>query len=72
MIPGSMGTKSYITSGFGNPESYLSSSHGAGRQRSRGAAKRELDLEGSEGLIAYMEGVAWNSDKPEALMDEHP
>lgn len=72
VIPGSMGTKSYITSGLGNPESYLSSSHGAGRRRSRGAAKRELDLEGSEGLITYMEGVAWNSDKPEALMDEHP
>ena len=72
VIPGSMGTKSYITEGLGNVSSYLSSSHGAGRQRSRGAAKRELAMDGEQGLFSYMEGTAWNSDGAKALMDEHP
>ena len=67
-----MGTKSYITEGLGNVSSYLSSSHGAGRQRSRGAAKRELAMDGEQGLLSYMEGTAWNSDGAKALMDEHP
>ena len=40
LIPGSMGTGSYIIRGLGNPESYWSASHGAGRRMSRGAAKR--------------------------------
>ena len=42
IIPGSMGTKSYIVEGLGNPESYNSASHGAGRRMSRGAAKRHF------------------------------
>jgi tRNA-splicing ligase RtcB len=40
IIPGSMGTKSYIVRGLGNPDSFESCSHGAGRRMSRGAAKR--------------------------------
>ncbi|MCH7706481.1 MAG: RtcB family protein [Chloroflexi bacterium] len=72
VIPGSMGTKSYITEGLGDVSSYLSSSHGAGRQRSRGAAKRELSMDGEQGLLSYMEGTAWNADGAKALMDEHP
>jgi tRNA-splicing ligase RtcB len=40
IIPGSMGTRSYIVRGKGNPESFHSCSHGAGRRMSRGAAKR--------------------------------
>ena len=72
VIPGSMGTKSYITEGLGEVSSYLSSSHGAGRQRSRGAAKRELSLDGEQGLLSFMEGKAWNADGAKALMDEHP
>jgi tRNA-splicing ligase RtcB len=40
IIPGSMGTRSYIVRGKGNPESFSSCSHGAGRRMSRGAAKR--------------------------------
>ena len=39
IVPGSMGTKSYIVRGLGNPESHHSSSHGAGRRMSRKAAK---------------------------------
>jgi tRNA-splicing ligase RtcB len=40
VIPGAMGQKSYIVEGLGNPESFTSCSHGAGRRMSRGAAKR--------------------------------
>jgi len=48
IIPGSMGAKSYIVRGLGNPESLCSCSHGAGRRMSRAAAKRmfnRTDLE---------------------------
>lgn len=45
IIPGSMGTKSYIVRGLGNPESFESASHGAGRRMSRGAAKRHFTLD---------------------------
>lgn len=45
IIPGSQGTKSYIVKGKGNPESFMSCSHGAGRRMGRKQAKRELDLQ---------------------------
>lgn len=45
IIPGSQGTKSYIVEGLGNPESFMSCSHGAGRVMSRTKAIRELNLE---------------------------
>lgn len=45
IIPGSQGSKSYIVKGLGNPESFKSCSHGAGRLMSRSRAKRELSLE---------------------------
>ena len=45
IIPGSMGTKSYIVEGLGNPESFMSCSHGAGRKMGRKQAQRELNLE---------------------------
>jgi tRNA-splicing ligase RtcB len=44
MIPGSQGTKSYIVKGLGNPESFKSCSHGAGRKMGRKQAQRNLDL----------------------------
>jgi len=43
IIPGSQGTKSYIVRGKGNPESFTSCSHGAGRKMGRKQAIRELD-----------------------------
>lgn len=43
IIPGSMGAKSYIVRGMGNPLSYASCSHGAGRRMSRSAAKRRFN-----------------------------
>jgi len=45
VIPGSQGTKSYIVKGKGNPESFMSCSHGAGRRMGRRQAQRELNLE---------------------------
>ena len=45
IIPGSQGTKSYIVEGLGNPDSFQSCSHGAGRLMSRTEAVRSLSLE---------------------------
>ncbi|MBO4588412.1 MAG: RtcB family protein [Bacteroidales bacterium] len=45
IIPGSMGTSSYIVEGLGNPDSFMSSSHGAGRTMSRMQAIKTLNLE---------------------------
>ena len=45
LIPGSMGTKSYVAKGLGNPMSFTSCSHGAGRNYSRTKATLELDME---------------------------
>ena len=67
IIPGSMGTKSYIVEGLGNPESFCSASHGAGRRMSRGAAKRtftQADLE------AQTAGVCCRKDL--GVLDEIP
>ena len=45
IIPGSQGTASYIVEGLGNPESFCSCSHGAGRVLSRSMAIKTLDLQ---------------------------
>ena len=45
IIPGSQGTSSYIVEGLGNPDSFMSCSHGAGRAMSRTEAVHTLDLE---------------------------
>lgn len=69
IIPGSMGTNTYIVEGLGNPSSYNSCSHGAGRRMSRSAAKRDLDL---DVFKKQMDGKAWNSDRATSLLDEAP
>jgi tRNA-splicing ligase RtcB (3'-phosphate/5'-hydroxy nucleic acid ligase) len=69
VIPGSMGTRSYIVKGLGNPASYRSCSHGAGRRLSRTAARRTLDV---EGLRRQMAGKAWNERSAKQLLDEDP
>jgi len=51
IIPGSQGTGSYIVKGLGNPESFNSCSHGAGRKLSRSAAKKVLDLDEQQKLM---------------------
>jgi tRNA-splicing ligase RtcB len=45
IIPGSQGTNSYIVEGLGNPESFMSCSHGAGRKLGRKVAQRTLNLQ---------------------------
>src|SRR3954466_9478055 len=69
VIPGSMGTRSYIVKGKGDPASYNSSSHGAGRRRSRAQARKSLTV---DSLTAVMGDRTWNSDKAKQLLDEHP
>lgn len=54
IIPGSMGTSSYIVKGRGNPESFNSCSHGAGRRMGRKQAIRTLNLEDE---MKKMEGI---------------
>ncbi|HVF06188.1 MAG TPA: RtcB family protein [Frankiaceae bacterium] len=69
VIPGSMGTRSYIVRGLGSTASYDSCSHGAGRRLSRGQAKRQLTV---ESLQQAMAGKAWLSKDATKLLDEHP
>jgi len=69
VIPGSMGTGTYIVSGLGNPASYDSCSHGAGRRLSRSAARKTLT---ADSLVAQMGTRSWDVDKAEQLLDEHP
>lgn len=69
IIPGSMGTRSYIVEGLGNPASFESCSHGAGRRMSRTAANKTLSV---ESLRQAMEGRAWNDQDATLLVDEHP
>jgi tRNA-splicing ligase RtcB (3'-phosphate/5'-hydroxy nucleic acid ligase) len=67
IIPGSMGTRSYITRGLGNPESFSSASHGAGRKMSRGGAKRKFKV---EDLVEQTAGVECRKDQ--GVLDEIP
>lgn len=67
IIPGSMGAKSYIVRGLGNPLSFHSASHGAGRRLSRNQAKKlytEKDLE------MQTQGIECRKDK--GVLDEIP
>jgi tRNA-splicing ligase RtcB len=56
IIPGSMGTSSYIVEGLGNPQSFMSCSHGAGRKLGRSQANNTLTLEECD---AAMEGIVY-------------
>ena len=51
IIPGSQGTNSYIGRGLGNPDSFKTCSHGAGRQMGRKVAKNTLDLAYEQGIL---------------------
>ncbi|MBV9825082.1 MAG: RtcB family protein [Alphaproteobacteria bacterium] len=67
IIPGSMGAKSFIVRGKGNPESFMSCSHGAGRKMSRNAAKKAFTLADH---VAATAGVECRKDK--GVLDETP
>lgn len=67
LIPGSMGTASYVVSGLGNPLSLNSSPHGAGREFSRSAARRTFT---HEQLREAMRGIEFRDT--DAFIDEIP
>ncbi|HEY3123057.1 MAG TPA: RtcB family protein [Thermoanaerobaculia bacterium] len=67
IIPGSMGTGSYIVRGLGNREAFESAPHGAGRRMSRGEAKRRFT---KEDLECQTEGVECRKDR--GVLDEIP
>ncbi len=69
VIPGSMGTRSYMVKGKGAAASFESCAHGAGRRMSRAQARKKLTV---ESLEKAMVGRTWNADKARALLDEHP
>jgi len=67
IIPGSMGARSYIVRGKGNPESFHSCAHGAGRRMSRNEAKRRFS---QADLEVQTQGVECRKDK--GVLDEIP
>jgi tRNA-splicing ligase RtcB (3'-phosphate/5'-hydroxy nucleic acid ligase) len=67
IIPGSMGTRSYIVRGKGNPESFHSCSHGAGRVMSRTAARQNITLAQHREATKHVE-----CRKDSAVIDESP
>lgn len=67
IIPGSMGARSFIVRGLGNPDSYHSCSHGAGRVMSRTEAKRSITLEQH---VAATAGIECRKDAD--VIDESP
>jgi tRNA-splicing ligase RtcB len=67
IIPGSMGARSFIVRGLGNPESFNSCSHGAGRAMSRGEAKRTFTIQDH---IRATSGVECRKDQD--VIDETP
>jgi tRNA-splicing ligase RtcB (3'-phosphate/5'-hydroxy nucleic acid ligase) len=67
IIPGSMGARSYVVRGRGNPESYESCSHGAGRAMSRNEARRRFTLADHAAATA---GVECRKDAD--VIDETP
>lgn len=76
IIPGSMGTDTYIVEGLGNERSYKSAPHGAGRVLSRRAAKkqftaRDLDALMKERGVTYRAGERFVDEIPHAYKDIH-
>lgn len=67
IIPGSMGAASFIVKGKGNPESFCSCSHGAGRKMSRSKAKISFS---QQDLIQQTQGIECRKDK--GVVDEIP
>jgi tRNA-splicing ligase RtcB len=79
IIPGSMGSPSYIVQGLGNPESFMSCSHGAGRVMGRNEASRTLSPQECDNA---MEGIVFDrwkrargrldlGEAPQAYKDIH-
>ena len=67
IVPGSMGARSFIVRGLGNPESFCSSAHGAGRKMSRTAAEKQFTV---ADMVAQTQGEICRKDKD--VIDEIP
>jgi tRNA-splicing ligase RtcB len=69
LIPGSMGTKSYVVRGLGNPDSFQSCSHGAGRALSRSQARNRIskeDLKQALGPVRVLHKSDMRDEAPQA------
>jgi len=75
IIPGNQGAKSYIVKGLGNPDSFNSCSHGAGRCMSRSQAKKDLNLEeqkkimDDQGIVHGMRNIENLDEAPGSYKD---
>lgn len=72
VIPGSMGARSYVVRGKGNPASLCSAPHGAGRRYSRTHARKLFtanDLAAAMTGVEYRHGAAWIDEIPQAYKD---
>ena len=67
LIPGSMGTRSYVSKGLGNIDAFCTAPHGAGRRFSRKVAKNQVTMDDFD---LYMEGI--EVKRSEAFLDELP
>jgi tRNA-splicing ligase RtcB (3'-phosphate/5'-hydroxy nucleic acid ligase) len=64
-----MGTRSYVVTGLGNPASFHSAPHGAGRAFSRRAARSRFTV---EELAEAMRGIEWRAEDTATFLDEIP
>lgn len=69
LIPGSMGTRSYVVTGKGNRAAFNSAPHGAGRNFSRTEARKRFT---AADLAEAMAGIEWRAENAEAFVDEIP
>jgi tRNA-splicing ligase RtcB (3'-phosphate/5'-hydroxy nucleic acid ligase) len=69
LIPGAMGQASFVVRGLGNPDSYESCAHGAGRVMSRRRARSTLSVEDFDPVMG---DTSWQRQFAEQLLDEHP
>ena len=69
IIPGSMGTDTFVVEGLGNEAAWCSCSHGAGRRLSRTQAKKRLS---ADSLATAMGARTWLRGDAARLVDEHP
>ena len=69
IIAGSMGTSTFVVEGLGNPDSYQSAAHGAGRDKSRRQAREQGDV---EEFKKAMTGRVWQEAQAGKLLDEAP
>lgn len=69
VIAGSMGTPNYLVRGLGDPMSFSSCAHGAGRRMSRSAARRSIS---PGALVQAMGARTWLAEQAHALVDEAP